>query len=153
MKNFQVFNSVPAKVKRTPSPPEFGSQSVRLTCQLVALAPGTAGATAGPAGPARASNDTARLGAGMPAVLEDLNAIDEYVVHPCRQLIGLLEGRMVGDRCGIEYDNVGIIARVKRPALPDPDITRRKRGQTAHGVLERRDMLIAHLRLMAWWSD
>ena len=62
-----------------------------------------------------------------------------------RELVGLLEGRVVLDRRRIEHDDVAVIAGLQRPALLDADVGRRKRGQPPHCVLQRGRMLVAHI--------
>jgi len=62
-------------------------------------------APAGPAGPAGAADEAAGRGAGVLAVLQDLDAIDEHVVHSARELLRLGEGRGVADRRGVDFRN------------------------------------------------
>ena len=81
-------------------------------------------ASAGPAGPSRPPHEAAGLGAGVLAVLQHLHAVDEHVAHSGGQLLRLFEGRVVLDLRGVEDDDVGIIAGLKRSTLLDPEVRR-----------------------------
>src|SRR4029453_2907865 len=76
-------------------------------------------ASARPSGPARAANDAARLGAGMLAVLQHLDAIDEHVIDTGRQLLRLLERCVVLDGRRVEHDHIAVISRRQPAAVPD----------------------------------
>lgn len=55
-------------------------------------------------------DDAAGFGAGVLAVVEDLCAVDEDVLHAGGVLVGLGVGRAIGDGVGIEDDEVGVVA-------------------------------------------
>src|SRR5439155_9740866 len=69
--------------------------------------------------PARAAHDASGFGAGVLAVLQDLNPIHPHVPYAGRVLMGLLVCRMVGDGRGIEHDHVGEAALRKTSPFCD----------------------------------
>src|SRR5438445_4063661 len=50
----------------------------------------------------RTADNAAGLGSGVFAILQHLRTVDEDIVDSGRQLLWLLEGRMVLDRCRVE---------------------------------------------------
>src|SRR5947207_2923619 len=97
---------------RAPSPP-----NVRFPPKADIRNLPLASTSAGPAGPAGTAHEAARLGAGVLAAVQHLDAVDEHVVDAGRELFRLRERRVVLHFGGIEYDDVAIIAGLQRPAL------------------------------------
>ena len=56
------------------------------------------------------------------------DAVDQHVVHPDRELIRVLEGRLVRDLFRIEDDDVGPHARFEHAAIGQPHPLRRQRA-------------------------
>ena len=52
------------------------------------------------------------------AVFEDANAVDEDVADADRELVGIVECRVVDDGVGIKDDDVGPAAGLELPAVP-----------------------------------
>jgi len=77
-----------------------------------------------PPRPARPANETAGLGTGVFAVLQDLGAVDEDVADAGRELHRFLERGVVLHCRGVEDDDVGIIAVAKDSAALDAEIGR-----------------------------
>src|SRR5947199_7474599 len=54
----------------------------------------------------RSPQSAARFCAGVLAILENLHAINKYVLHANRVLMWFLKGRAIGNRCRIEDDDI-----------------------------------------------
>ena len=80
--------------------------------------------------PARATNDASRLGAGVLAVTNDLDAVDEDVGNTRCILMRLRERRPVPNGRRVENDYVGEVPGLERSAPVETKIGSRKRGQT-----------------------
>src|SRR5262245_41033996 len=66
-------------------------------------------------------DDLARRGAGVLPVGEDASAVDPDVADADRAPVGLLEGGAVGDRGGVEGDDVGLGAGAEQAAVADTE--------------------------------
>src|SRR5215475_7860239 len=83
--------------------------------------------------------------AGMFTIFKNLSAVDENVLHSDRVLVGILEGRAVGDRRRIEYHNVREHARFEKTAMVQTQIGRGQSCQSPDGFLERNHLLFTHV--------
>jgi hypothetical protein len=70
------------------------------------------------------------------AVAQHVRAVDEHVAHAHRKLVGALEGRAIGDRRGIEDDDVGEQAFLQAPAPVEPEVRRRESAAASPGCPE-----------------
>src|SRR5262245_24882293 len=78
-------------------------------------------------------------------VLQDLDAVDEHVLHADRILVWLLEGGPIRDGRGVEHDDVREHAVPEQPAPVEPEVGRGQPAQPPHRVLQRDDLLLAHV--------
>ena len=92
--------------------------------------------------PTRAPDEPPGRGAGVRAVLEHLHAVDEYMRHARRELVRLLERRVVGDLARIKHDDLGEFGLL---LLPGHEGCRRK----ALGRLRRSAVDLAHYDVLA----
>src|SRR5581483_269291 len=98
-----------------------------------------------PARPPGTAHDLPRLGTRRFAVADHLYAIDEDVAHAGGELLRMVVGGVIGDRGGIEHDDVGEIAGSELAAILELEIVRGQRREAAHGIGERRHVLVAHV--------
>src|SRR3984957_4873895 len=123
----RVRRALPAFRSRVPSP-------LRAAAAAAALRRAGPGATA--------YNAAAPL-AGRLTLFQRLHAVHPYVLDACGELLRLLVGGMILDGLGIEQYNVREIARPQPAAVFQRQRLRWKRGEFAHRLLQRDDLVIA----------
>ena len=96
----------------------------------------------GVAFPAWAPNETAGRGAGVLAVLQDLNPVHKDMRHPGGIPARLFEGGVVGDCLGIKHDDIGEVALLQAATVSDFQVGGGEGGQPPDGLLERDDLFI-----------
>src|SRR6185436_15045443 len=98
-----------------------------------------------PAAPPGAAHDTARERAGVLAVAQREDAVDHHVAHAGGELTRRLEGGVVGDRGGVEDDDVGEVAGGEAAAVAQLQVLGRHRGEAADRLGQRHQLLVAHV--------
>jgi hypothetical protein len=90
-------------------------------------------------------DDLSRLRAGVFALAQNLNAIDEHIANSSCILMRLLERRMVLNVGGIEDYDIGEVARLERAAAVELEVLGGERTQLPYGCLQRNQLLIADI--------
>src|ERR1039458_2092737 len=99
----------------------------------------------GPAIPAGAAHDLSRFCAGVRAVVNHLDAVDQHGRDAGRELVRLFERGIVGDRRGIEDEDVLLHPLLDEAAGRDRQARRDGRGRLAHRIFEGDHVLVAHV--------
>src|ERR1019366_3384138 len=99
----------------------------------------------GPAIPAGAAHDLSRFCAGVRAVVNHLDAVDQHGRNTGRELVRLFERRDIGDRRGIEDEEVRLHPCLDEAAVRDREARRDGRGPLAHCIFEGDHVLVAHV--------
>ena len=76
-----------------------------------------------PSGPARPAHHLPGPRAGVLAIAQDNDAIDQHIRHPCCVLRRVIEGRVILNRGGIEHHHVPGITDAEPPALMQTQLT------------------------------
>ncbi len=98
-----------------------------------------------PAGPARAPDHPTRRRARGLAVGQHARPVHEQVMHTRRVLVGVLEGRVIGDRRGIEDDDVGVETGPELAASMEREVAGGQGSELPNRLFQRGDALLAHV--------
>ena len=90
--------------------------------------------------PPRPAYDSARCGAGVFAVFENLHAVDEDVDHAGGVLVRSFEGGVVGDLLWIEDHHIGEIALFEHASTFEPEVRGRESAPPADARERRREI-------------
>ena len=86
-----------------------------------------------------------RLGAGVLAPFEHLDAIHKNVLHANRVLMRFLERGAIRNRRRIEHDDIGEHSLFNETAMIEAEICGRQSAQPANGFLQRNHFFVAHV--------
>ena len=79
----------------------------------------------------------------MLAAIEHYLSIDEDVLDSGGILLRALISCMIDDLAGIEYGDIGPLARPQKPAVEDVDLGGVSLSHFAHRLLQRKEFLVA----------
>jgi len=86
--------------------------------------------------PAGTLHKPARCGAGVHTISQHLLAVDKHVQHAGRQLVRLLEARLIDDQLRVKYNDVRVVAGCQLTPSIKLQVAGRQAGQTMDGLLE-----------------